>query len=172
MGGGTLDPGIGEQERVLIFRRSGCSNRRARDHRRVADDDLRVNRNLRIPRSEIQVRFTTSGGPGGQHANKAATRVELTFDVEGSDSLRPWQKARLKERLGPLVRVVVDDERSQLRNRAIADERLTARLASALQTEAPRRATKPTKGSKRRRLDAKRRRSDIKSARRRPRMDE
>lgn len=138
----------------------------------MADDDLRVNRNVRIARSEIQVRFSASGGPGGQHANKAATRVELTFDVDNSTSLRSGQKARLIERLGPLVRVVVDDERSQLRNRAIAEERLAARLASALHVDPPRRPTKPTKGSKRRRLDAKRRRSDIKSSRRRPRHDD
>lgn len=138
----------------------------------MADDDLRVNRTVRIPRSEIQARFTASGGPGGQHANKAATRVELTFDVEASTSLSERQKARIVERLGPQVRVVVDDERSQIRNRAIADERLAARLASALHVDVPRRATKPTKGSKRRRLEAKRRRSEIKSSRRRPRPDD
>lgn len=138
----------------------------------MADDDLPVDRNTRVARSEIQTKFSASGGPGGQHANKAATRVELTLDVEASNSLRPSQKARIIERLGAVVRVVVDDERSQVRNRAIAEERLAARLASALHVEAPRRPTRPTKGSKRRRLDAKRRRSETKSTRRRPGLDD
>jgi ribosome-associated protein len=138
----------------------------------MADDDLRVDRNTRVARSELQAKFSASGGPGGQHANKAATRVELSLDVEASTSLRPHQRARIIERLGPVVRVVVDDERSQIRNRAIAEERLAARLASALHVEPPRRATRPTKGSKRRRLDAKRRRSEIKAGRRRPRSDD
>lgn len=138
----------------------------------MADDDLRVDRNTRIARSELQEKFSASGGPGGQHANKAATRVELSLDIEASTSLRPQQRARIIERLGPVVRVVVDDERSQIRNRAIAEERLAARLASALRVEAPRRPTRPTKGSKRRRLDAKRRRSETKSTRRRPGLDD
>lgn len=138
----------------------------------MADTDLRVNRHVRIPLSELEVRFSTSGGPGGQHANKAATRVELTFDVENSPSLRSGQKARIMERIGPVVRIVVDDERSQLRNRAIAEERFVARLASALYVDPPRRPTKPSRGSKERRIKAKKQRSEIKAKRKSPRRDD
>ena len=137
----------------------------------MADDDLRVNRSVQIPLGELEVRFSASGGPGGQHANKAATRVELTFDVEGSPSLLPRQKERIIERLGPLVRIVVDDERSQLRNRALAEQRLVGRLGSALHVEAPRRATKPSRGAKERRLKAKKQRSATKANRQTPRSD-
>jgi ribosome-associated protein len=131
-------------------------------------DDLVVTRSLTIPAGELRWRFTRSGGPGGQHANTADTRAEVRFDVAGSPSLGPRQRARLLERLGPEVRVVADDERSQARNRSLALERLGARLASALHVEAPRRPTRPTKASKVRRLDAKRRRSDRKRLRRPP----
>ena len=134
----------------------------------MADDDLVVARGVRIPRSELTYRFTASGGPGGQHANKAATRVELTFDVAASPSLHEARKARLVAKLGPVVRVVVDDTRRQARNREIAEERLVARLAAALYVEAARRATRPTKGSKERRLQAKKQRSQTKADRRRP----
>lgn len=137
----------------------------------MADDDLQVTRSVRIPRSELTVRFTTSGGPGGQHANKAATRVELTFDVEASTALGPRQKERVIERLGPVVRIAVDDERSQLRNRDLAEQRLVGRLGAALHVEPPRRATRPTRGSKERRLTAKRQRSETKANRRRPPSD-
>src|SRR6185436_16112508 len=84
---------------------------------RVDDDVIPVTRSVRIPRRELEVRFTTSGGPGGQHANKTATRVELRFDVSSSTAFGPGQRQRVLDRLGPLVRIVVDDERSQLRNR-------------------------------------------------------
>lgn len=134
----------------------------------MADDDLVVDRTLRIPASELEVRFSASGGPGGQHANKAATRVELRFDVEASAVLHPRQRDRIVERLGSVVRVVVDDERSQLRNRALAEQRLAARLASALRVESPRHATRPGRGAVERRLQAKRRRAETKAARRRP----
>ncbi len=137
----------------------------------MAEDDLRVNRSVKIPLAELEVRFSASGGPGGQHANKAATRVELTFDVEGSPSLLPRQKERVIERLGPTVRIVVDDERSQLRNRALAEKRLVARLASALHVDPPRRATKPSRGAKERRLKSKKERSQTKANRRTPRGD-
>ena len=137
----------------------------------MADDDLRVTSSVRIPLAEIEVRFSASGGPGGQHANKAATRVELRFDVAASQALRPRQRERIVERLGPVVRVVVDEERSQVRNRAIAEERLAARLASALHVEPPRRPTRPTRGSKERRLSSKKRRSETKANRRPPRHD-
>lgn len=129
---------------------------------------LVVNRQVRVPFTEIDVRFSASGGPGGQHANKAATRVELTFDVAGSPSIPERHRERIVERLGPTVRVVVDEHRSQVRNRLLAYERLRARLASALHVEAPRRATKPSRGSKERRLKAKKQRSDTKANRRRP----
>lgn len=137
----------------------------------VADDDLWVSRSVRIPRSELEVRFRTSGGPGGQHANKAATRVELSFDAAASPSLLPRQRERVVERLGPVVRVVVDDERSQLRNRALAEERLVARLASALHVDPPRRATRPSRGAKERRLQSKKQRSQTKANRQRPGRD-
>lgn len=116
--------------------------------------------------SELTFRFSRSGGPGGQHANTADTRVEVVFDVAGSPSLGPRQRQRLLEALGPEVRVVAADERSQARNRALALERLAARLAGALRVEAPRRPTRPTKASQVRRVDAKRRRSETKRLRR------
>lgn len=137
----------------------------------MADDGIRVNDRLTIDRSEVDVSFSASGGPGGQHANKAATRVELRFDVEASSSLSPRQRELITARLGPLVRVVVDEERSQIRNRDLAEKRLGARLASALHVDPPRRPTRPTRGSVRRRLDAKRRRSETKANRRRPPED-
>ncbi|HET8931171.1 MAG TPA: alternative ribosome rescue aminoacyl-tRNA hydrolase ArfB [Acidimicrobiales bacterium] len=137
----------------------------------MADDDLVVNRSLRIPRAEIVERFDTSGGPGGQHANKVATRVEVTFDALGSPSLSRWQRDRIVAKCGPVVRVSVDETRSQARNRELAAQRLAERLAASLVVEKKRRATRPTKGSKRRRLEAKKRRSDIKSTRRKPSSD-
>ena len=100
-------------------------------------ETVRVSSSLRIPVSELQFRFSPSGGPGGQHANKVATRVELRFDVAGSPSLGPHQRARLLERLGREVRVVADDERSQLRNRQLAVERFAERMAAALRVEKP-----------------------------------
>ena len=132
---------------------------------------IQVTRSVAIPRAEVDVRFTTSGGPGGQHANKTATRVELRFDVEASAALSAEQRARIVALLGPTVRVVVDDERSQLRNRALAYERLAARLASALHVDRPRRPTRPSRGANQRRLQAKRQRSETKQQRRTPRAE-
>ena len=129
------------------------------------DDVLHVSRSLTIPVGELDVRFSPSGGPGGQHANRAHTRVEVRFDVAGSPSLGPRQRARLLEKLGDEVRVVCDDERSQHRNRTIALERLRARLEGALRIEKPRRPTRPSLGAKRRRLDDKKRRGDVKKGR-------
>jgi ribosome-associated protein len=129
---------------------------------------LVVSRSCRIPLDELEWRFTGSGGPGGQHANTANTRVELRFDVAGSPSLGPRQRTRLIEKLGPTVRVVASNERSQSRNRALALERLRDRLADALHIEAPRHKTRPTRAAKQRRLDEKRHRSDIKRARQSP----
>lgn len=127
---------------------------------------LHVTRSLAIPVAELRWRFSRSGGPGGQHANTADTRAEVRFDVAGSPSLGPRQRARLLERLGPEVRVVASDHRSQARNRELALERLRQRLAGALATTAPRRDTRPTAASVRRRLDAKRRRAARKADRR------
>ena len=133
---------------------------------------LRVDATCVIDASEISWRFSTSGGPGGQHANKAATRAEARFDVEASPSLTASQRQRLLDSLGPRVVVVVDETRSQARNRDLAAERLLARLASGLHRDAPRKRTKPSKASKARRVEAKRRRSDVKRDRSRPRPED
>ncbi len=126
---------------------------------------VRVTGSVQVPVSELQFRFGPSGGPGGQHANKVNTRVELRFDVAGSTALGPRQRARVIERIGPELRVVADDERSQFRNRQLATERFRERLAAALRVDTPRRPTRPTRASKERRLDAKRRRSERKRSR-------
>jgi len=127
---------------------------------------LRVTGTCAVPLDELEWRFSGSGGPGGQHANTSNTRVEARFDVAGSPSLTPAQRARLLERVGPLVRVVAADTRSQARNRELALARLRERLADALRTPRARRATAPTAGARRRRIEAKRRRGDIKRQRR------
>lgn len=121
-----------------------------------------------IPADELDVRFAASGGPGGQHANRSNTRVDLRFDVSASSALGPRQKERVIERLGPVIRVVVDAERSQTRNRGIANQRLAAKLAEALRVPTARVATKPSRAAKARRLDAKRIRGDVKRQRSRP----
>jgi len=131
-----------------------------------ADGYLVVSRSCVIPPDELEWRFSGSGGPGGQHANTSNTRAEVRFDVGASRALGPRQRARLTERLGPVVRVVASDERSQARNRDLALERLAQRLAEALRVEKPRRLSTPTPGSKERRLADKRRRSSLKSSRR------
>src|SRR5437763_13056798 len=126
---------------------------------------LRVTPTCVVRLDELEWRFSASGGPGGQHVNTSNTRAEVRFDVAGSPSLGPRQRARLVERLGPEVRVVASDERSQLRNRELALERLRSRLAEALRVETPRRATKPTKGAMERRLEEKRQRAQTKQRR-------
>lgn len=136
------------------------------------DDDLTVNNQLSIPMSELTYRFSAAGGPGGQHANRNRNRVELVFDIAGSTALNDDQRRRLLDKLGERVSVVAADERSQLRNRVIAQERLAELLRSALRRPRPRRATTPTRGSQRRRLDAKSRRGEIKRDRRRPSRDD
>ncbi len=135
-----------------------------------ADDErvLRVSRTCAIPLAELEWRFSGAGGPGGQHANTANTRAEVRFDVASSPSLGPRQRARLLERLGPVVRVVAADERSQARNRAIALDRLRERLAGALRRERPRRPTRPSRVAVERRLEQKRRQSQKKRLRREP----
>jgi len=129
---------------------------------------LEVSPECAIDLSEITVRFSPSGGPGGQHANRSNTRVDLRFDVAGSPSLDEAQRHRIQARVGDEIRVVADDERSQLRNRSIALERLRARLAAALREERRRRPTRPSRAAKARRLDAKRRQAERKRDRRRP----
>ena len=133
---------------------------------------LRVTRTCVIPPDELEWRFTGSGGPGGQHANTSNTRVELVFDIEASESLGPRQRGRLLERLGPRVRVVASERRSQLQNRELALERLRERLANALHIEPPRVATRPSRASKRARVEQKRRQGERKRTRRAPRIDE
>jgi ribosome-associated protein len=135
-------------------------------------DVLQVTRSCVIPLRELQWRFDASGGPGGQHANTSNTRVEVSFDVTASASLGPRQRARLLDRLGPVVRAVAADERSQTRNRALALERLRERLASGLRVETPRRATRPTRASRERRLSGKRKRSEVKRSRGRVRGED
>lgn len=136
-----------------------------------ADGVVRVSPSLSIPLSELHLRFSPSGGPGGQHANKVNTRVELRFDISGSPSLGPRQRARLLERLGPELRLVVDDERSQIRNRQLAVDRFRQRMAAALHVEKARRPTRPTRGATERRLAAKRKQSERKRGRR-PDLDD
>jgi len=133
---------------------------------------LRVTRGLAIPLDELVWRFSTSGGPGGQHANKASTRAEVTFDVTASRSLGPRQRARVLERLGPTVRAAAGDERSQARNRELALERLAGRLADALRVQPRRVPTAPSAAARARRLADKRRRSIRKRDRAGPRDDE
>jgi ribosome-associated protein len=132
------------------------------------DDPLRIGRHAAIPLSEIELRTSRSSGPGGQHANVTASRVEAVFDVCSARSLTDEQRHRIASRLGPVVRAVAQDTRSQLRNRELALERLRGRLESALTVQRPRRATKPTGASRRRRAESKRRRGELKRLRRRP----
>jgi ribosome-associated protein len=131
-------------------------------------ESIRVRRGLAIPLDEIRVRTSRSSGPGGQHAQKTETRVEATFDVDASATLGQRQKARIRARLGPVVRSVAQDERSQARNRELALERLAAALREALRPERPRRPTTPTAASKERRLEEKRSRGRTKRLRRAP----
>lgn len=135
-------------------------------------DDLAVTRSVRVPRRELDLSFSTSGGAGGQHANRNATRVELRFDVTASEALSSAQRERVLAKVGPQIRVVADDERSQVRNRDIAEQRFVERLREALHVERKRKPTKPTKGSKRRRVDAKKRRGQTKRQRRSPGRDD
>jgi ribosome-associated protein len=132
----------------------------------MAGESIRVTRSVSIPRSEIQLRYSRSSGPGGQHAQKSDTRVEATFDVEASAALTPTQKRRVVQRAGPMLRAVAQDERSQWRNRELATERLVEALREALRVPRRRRPTKPTQAAVERRLEQKRRRSELKRRRR------
>jgi ribosome-associated protein len=136
-----------------------------------ADDELVVNAHLRIPARELEWRFGPSSGPGGQHANRAHTRAEVRYDVTSSSVLRAVDRQRLLERLGPSVAAASDDERSQLRNRRVALDRLRRTLLEALRPPVPRRPTRPTRGSVEARLAAKRRQAGRKADRRPPPAD-
>ena len=127
-----------------------------------------VGRNIAIPLREVVVRASRSSGPGGQHANVTASRIEAVFDVAASDTLTDEQKRRVIARLGPRVVAIAQDARSQARNRELALQRLARRLSGALAVQRPRRATRPTHSSVTRRLDAKRRRAERKRGRRSP----
>lgn len=121
-----------------------------------------------IPLDEIELRASRSGGPGGQHANKTASRIEASFDVRSSRALSDSQKARICARLGPRVTAISQDSRGQARNRELALQRLRSRLADALRPPKRRRPTRPGRAAKERRLESKRRRSQRKATRRRP----
>ena len=129
---------------------------------------MSISRDVRLPLREITLRTSRSSGPGGQHANVTASRVEAIFDVEASDALSDEQKHRLIMRLGPRVTAVAQDARSQTRNRELALERLRERLRAALVPPRPRHATRPTAASVRRRLDSKAQRSTRKRERQPP----
>jgi ribosome-associated protein len=130
------------------------------------DDALRVTASVLIPAHELTWTFGPSGGPGGQHANRAHTRAEVRFDAEASGSLSQYQRQRIIDRLGSVVIVSADDERSQLRNRRLAVDRLRQKLAGALRVETPRRPTRPGRGAVERRLEAKRQQAARKRDRR------
>jgi ribosome-associated protein len=134
----------------------------------MPDDPIRVTRSVSIPRSEVELRFSRSSGPGGQHAQKSDTRVEAIFDVEASESLSDAQKRRVVGKAGPVLRAIAQDERSQWRNRELAYERIADALREALRVPRPRRATRPSKAAVERRLDEKRRRGATKRLRRPP----
>jgi ribosome-associated protein len=131
-------------------------------------ESIRVTRSVVVPRSEIELRTSRSSGPGGQHAQKSETRVEAVFDVEASSALTDAQKRRVLAKAGPLLRAVAQDERSQLRNRELATERVVAALRQALYVPRKRIATKPSAASRERRLEDKRRRGETKRLRRQP----
>jgi ribosome-associated protein len=131
-------------------------------------ESIRVTRSVVLPLAEIELRTSRSSGPGGQHAQKSETRVEAVFDVGASQALTEVQKRRVLARRGPVLRAVAQDERSQLRNRELAVERLVEQLRQALRVERRRVPTKPTEASRKRRLEEKRRRAQTKRLRREP----
>jgi ribosome-associated protein len=134
----------------------------------AVEDPMPLDRHAAIPLREISVRTSRSSGPGGQHANVTASRVEAVFDVAASAALSDVQKKRVIGRTGPRVVAVAQDARSQARNRELALERLQRRLTKALAVPTPRHPTKPTHASVQKRLEAKRRQSERKRARGRP----
>jgi len=131
-------------------------------------DSIRVTRAVVLPVADVELRFSRASGPGGQHTNTAETRVEAILDVEASSALTEAQKRRVLAKAGPTIRAIAQDERSQWRNRELAVERLVEQLRQALKVERRRVATKPTKASRERRLESKKRRSATKKLRRSP----
>ena len=136
------------------------------------DDPMPLGHGVELPLREVTLRTSRSSGPGGQHANVTASRVEAVFDVPASSTLTDEQKQRVTARCGPRVTAIAQDARSQTRNRELALERLQRRLSRALATPRPRQATRPTQASVRRRLDRKRRQAERKQARRAPGLDD
>jgi len=134
--------------------------------REIPAESIRVTRSVVLRLSEIDLQVSRSSGPGGQHAQKSETRVVAVFDVEGSDALTETQKRRVIARVGPVLRAVAQDERSQSRNRELAVERLVDALRDALRVERKRVPTKPTAAARKRRLEQKKRRSQTKRLRR------
>jgi ribosome-associated protein len=134
----------------------------------MTGESIRVTRSVSLPVDEIELRFSRSSGPGGQHAQRTESRVEAVLDVEASSALTPAQKKRVVGKAGPVLRAVAQDERSQWRNRELAVERLVDALRQALKVPRPRRPTAPTQASRERRLEQKRRRSQTKRLRRPP----
>jgi ribosome-associated protein len=133
---------------------------------------MTVTRDVALPLSQVEVRTSRSSGPGGQHANVTASRVEAVLDVTSTTALSDEQRRRVMARCGPRIVAVAQDTRSQARNRELALERLRGRLAAALTVQRKRTPTRPSRGAKERRLDAKRRAGERKQARRRPRSDD
>jgi ribosome-associated protein len=131
-------------------------------------ESIRVTRSVVLPASDVLFRTSRSSGPGGQHANTSETRVEAVFDVEGSTALSDVQKRRVLARVGPTIHAVAQDERSQLRNRELAFERVAEQLRSALRVARKRVPTKPSAAAREKRLEDKRRRSQVKRLRRAP----
>src|SRR5256884_4446395 len=138
--------------------------------RRIAamtdSESIRVTRCVVLPRSEIELRTSRSSGPGGQHAQKSETRVEAVFDVEASSALSDAQKRRVVTKAGPVLRAIAQDERSQLRNKDLATERLIESLREALRVPRRRVPTKPSAASRERRLEPKKGRGQVKRLRR------
>jgi ribosome-associated protein len=134
-------------------------------------DVLQIKPGLSLPMDEVELRTSRSSGPGGQHANVTASRVEAAFDVNASRTLSDAHKSRIASKLGPRVTAAAQDTRSQHRNRELALERLADRLAHALEVRRPRTKTRPTRASQRRRVDSKKRRGETKRSRRRPDLD-
>src|SRR5215203_4260234 len=134
-------------------------------------DELRIDERLSIPLAEIELRASRSSGPGGQHANVTASRVEAVFDVGASATLEDAHRARLLERLGPVVTAVAQDARGQARNRDLALERLAGKIAAGLRVQRKRRPTRPSRASRQRRLEQKRQAGERKRGRRRPPLE-
>ena len=129
---------------------------------------IEINQSLVIPDAELDWKYTTSGGPGGQHANRSSTRVQLSWNIAESGAIGESMRDRLATKLGDVVRVDVDDHRSQTRNKDVAAERLAGKVRGALVRPRNRKATKPTRGSQRRRLEGKKRKSQTKKLRQKP----